>query len=958
MPAEGVYIYAMVSEGNNHFQSKPQIIEDGKNWVDRWREPGGSRAVALAVLILASIAAVDALVYATGGTVYVWPYLMFLPVIVAAAVFRVYGGMIAGLIGGFLLGPFMPLEISTGTPQTIFNWVFRLFFLVMVGTLCGLISKFLNEQIRQLKKSKASIQYILNNTKEAIFQMDLEGNYIFGNDAAEQLTGYPLSELLRMNMMQLTALEYRPLVSERLCCNTADGADEKAFEIEIRHKDGHKIWAELTTRKVFNREKELVAIQGVARDITERKKTALAITLFRALIDHANDAIEVIDPQTGRFLDINAKAGKIHGYGREEFLTLTVSQIDPKFATGGEKTWAAHLEALKQFGFLVFETEHRRKDGSIFPVEINASYIHLERDYILAVVRDVSERKTMERNIRQLNRVYAVLSGINELIVREKNLQLLFEGACRIAVEKGKFRLAWLGLLKNPSAPVELLAHAGATPDTLNVLQKVFHDPGLGCMFTKHAIETGSHAVCNDVEHDPEAAPWRQLALERGYLSLVSLPLNVRGQRAGVLNIYAGEKNFFDAGELRLLDELAADISFALEVNQQDVERRQLEEQFRQAQKMEAIGQLASGVAHDFNNILAVIQMQADLLKATCKLSETQTEFADEIASAAQRAAALTRQLLMFSRKQTMQLQELDLNESINNMTKILRRTLGENIQMQFKFAMENLFVQADAGMMDQVLMNLAVNSRDAMPNGGKLVIETSGVRFDSQSAAQSAKIRPGSFVCLSVSDTGAGIAPENLPHIFEPFFTTKDIGKGTGLGLATVFGIVQQHQGWVDVYSEIGHGTTFRVYLPRVEKTLGQEHPVSAPEDVRGGNETILIAEDDAYFRVSMRKALTQLGYRVLEAVNGVEAVEIWKQYRNEIQLLLTDMMMPGGVTGRDLGERLLKENSGLKVIYTSGYSAEVAGKGFPLKEGVNFIAKPFQAAQLAKILRVNLDQ
>jgi len=386
-------------------------------------------------------------------------------------------------------------------------------------------------------------------------------------------------------------------------------------------------------------------------------------------------------------------------------------------------------------------------------------------------------------------------------------------------------------------------------------------------------------------------------------------------------------------------------------------ERKRLEEQYRQSQKMDAIGQLAGGVAHDFNNILAVIQLQADLLKAEGNLSPTQTEFADDIGIAAQRAAALTRQLLLFSRKEMFQPRDLDLNQSINNMTKMLRRILGEDIQTQFKFAMQPLFIHADAGMMDQVLMNLAVNSRDAMPKGGLLIIETSYVDFDESIRAQSVEARPGSFVCLSVSDTGCGISPENLPRIFEPFFTTKDVGKGTGLGLATIFGIIQQHEGWINVYSEVGHGTTFRIYLPRLAKMSQQKPEQPALPSIRGGDETILLVEDDAFLRASMRKTLSQLGYRVLTVVNGVEALEVWKQNRDGIHLLLTDLVMPGGINGKELGVRLLKENSGLKVIYVSGYSAEIAGKDFPLKEGVNFLTKPFQRQKLAQVVRERLD-
>jgi len=383
----------------------------------------------------------------------------------------------------------------------------------------------------------------------------------------------------------------------------------------------------------------------------------------------------------------------------------------------------------------------------------------------------------------------------------------------------------------------------------------------------------------------------------------------------------------------------------------------QVESQFRQSQKMDAIGKLAGGVAHDFNNILAVIQMHADLLKTEAGITPAQSETAVEIGKAVQRASALTRQLLLFSRKQMLQLRDLDLNESINEMTKMLRRTLGEDIKLQFKFAMQDIFVHADAGMMDQVLMNLAVNARDAMPKGGQLIIETSAVGLDKAAAARIPHARPGSFVRLSVSDTGCGIPPENFHRIFEPFFTTKDADKGTGLGLATVFGIVQLHQGWIDFQSQVGRGTTFRICLPQLAGMPKQKPEPPALAAVRGGDETILLVEDDAALCASVRKILSQLGYCVLEAVNGIEALKIWAQYGKGIHLLLTDLVMPGGMTGMDLGERLLKENPKLKVIYNSGYSAEVAGKDFALEEGVNFLTKPFEAQKLAQTVRQSLD-
>jgi len=383
-----------------------------------------------------------------------------------------------------------------------------------------------------------------------------------------------------------------------------------------------------------------------------------------------------------------------------------------------------------------------------------------------------------------------------------------------------------------------------------------------------------------------------------------------------------------------------------------------LEAQLRQSQKMEAIGQLAGGVAHDFNNILAIIQLQAGLLKMDSSLSAEQSNHAHDIEVSCQRAANLVRQLLLFSRRQALQMRDLDLNEVVAGITKMLQRILGEHIQMQFKFAPTPLTIHADAGMLEQILVNLTVNARDAMPKGGQLVIETSAATFDADSATKVFQARPGAFACVSVTDTGGGIPPEILPKIFDPFFTTKEVGKGTGLGLATVFGIVQQHKGWVNVHSVVGQGTTLQVYLPRLRQ-LVEPAPVAAPPaPLRGGNETILLVEDELPVQALMQNTLQHLGYRVLSATTGPEALAVMEKHQDEIHLLLTDLTMPGGMTGMELSEELRRRSPKLKVVYASGYSEEMAGKKLRLIEGENYLAKPFEIRQLAQTVRNRLDK
>jgi PAS domain S-box-containing protein len=386
-------------------------------------------------------------------------------------------------------------------------------------------------------------------------------------------------------------------------------------------------------------------------------------------------------------------------------------------------------------------------------------------------------------------------------------------------------------------------------------------------------------------------------------------------------------------------------------------ERKSMETQLRQSQKMEAIGLLAGGVAHDFNNLLALIQMQTDFLKSEGSLSAGQTESAEEIANAVARASALTRQLLLFSSQGAFQPRELDLSATIAGTVKMLERLVGEQIQVQFKMASQAIFLHADPGMIDQVLLNLVINARDAMPDGGRLVIETSAVDIEEDMAAGSANMRAGSFACLSISDSGTGIPADVLPHIFEPFYTTKEVGKGTGLGLATVFGIVRQHRGWINVYSESGHGTIFRIYFPLLVAAAAPKPAKPALNAMHGGKETILLVEDEHILRRSIQRTLGRLGYRVLEASNAANALDVWKESRLDIGLLITDLVMPGEMTGTDLARSVLRENPALKVIFMSGYSVETLRKDFAMTEGVNFLTKPFPADRLAQAVRNSLD-
>ncbi len=385
--------------------------------------------------------------------------------------------------------------------------------------------------------------------------------------------------------------------------------------------------------------------------------------------------------------------------------------------------------------------------------------------------------------------------------------------------------------------------------------------------------------------------------------------------------------------------------------------QRELEDQLRQSQKMEAVGRLAGGIAHDFNNLLAVIQMQSSLLLDDVAGSPATRDGLREIQGAAERAANLTRQMLTFSRRQVPRPVDLDASETIGNMTRLLRRVLGEDITLETRFAPSLPLLHADPGMMEQVLMNLAINARDAMPGGGRLTVALEAVSVSDQRAALHPGTSGGRHVCLSVTDTGCGIAPADIPRIFEPFFTTKETGKGTGLGLATVFAIVQQHHGWIEVDSEVGRGSTFRVFIPAVHRTSRSLPREAAAPAVRGGVETILLVEDDPSVRALSRAVLERYGYTVLEADSAATAIAVW-QDAPEIDLLLTDLVMPGGMSGRELADALSARRPQLRIIYVSGYSPDLVSRLLQLDPGRRLLSKPYTSAELATTVRQALDE
>ncbi|MGO8698931.1 MAG: PAS domain S-box protein [Limisphaerales bacterium] len=640
-----------------------------------------------------------------------------------------------------------------------------------------------------------------------------------------------------------------------------------------------------------------LAEPGVGEDIiTQRKWARVAHAHLVTIIESADDAILAND-LGGNIISWNSGAERLFGYSSEEVMGHSSRFLLPPERPEEEALIMARLQAGEPVVHL--ETIRLAKDGRHMEVLMTLSPLKNRGGQVIGaskIVRDITERKRGEGEMLKMTRVLEqcpVTVVITDLTGRIEYINPAFTKLT------GYTREEVLG--KNP----RMLKSGKTAPEIYKRLWE--------------AITSG---------HE-----WRGEFLNKA--------------RDGSL--------YWESSVISPIVNQAGQITHFLAVNEDITHKKHLEEQLRQAQKMEAIGQLAGGVAHDFNNILVATLMNLGMLQGNPHLSPETKESLREVERETLRAAALTRQLLTFSRRQAARIVPLEMNALVYNLLNMLRRLLGEHIEIMTQFSAEANWLSADEGMIEQVVMNLCINARDAMAGGGRLTIATAEVEIETNAATTHPDARSGCFACLSVSDTGCGMDETVLGKIFEPFFTTKEVGKGTGLGLATVYGIVKQHEGWVEVESAVGQGSSFRVYFPAAKPSAGQA--ISSPtEEIEGGSETILLVEDEAYVRRLVAQSLRTLGYSVLEASDGLEALKAWQAHHEKIALLFTDTLMPGKRTGLDLAVEFKKKKGSLKIVSSSGYSPVQAPCSLPAGE-ITYLPKPYTPAALAKVVRGCLD-
>jgi PAS domain S-box-containing protein len=615
-------------------------------------------------------------------------------------------------------------------------------------------------------------------------------------------------------------------------------------------------------------------------------------SLLRAIFQGASDAILLFD-DVGRILDANVAACELCGRTRESLVGGTVGIID----------WDAAWKQLLALGHLRAEMRLARPDGDVRGVDLSATS-HIVPGRHLAIIRDVTERM---RASEERSHLAAIVESSDEAIISadtaglitswNRSAEHLFQWSAAEAIGK----------------PLTLLVPPERLAETLPRLERVKRGEVVRNIETKHVRKDGS-VVETLVTSSPIFDARRQVV-----------------------------------GTARVVRDLT-------ERRRTEAQLRQVEAQLQQSRKMEAIGVVAGGVAHDFNNILSVILSCASMVLDE-PLPEQVRSDVIEIARAGERAADLTRQLLAFSRRQVLEPRVLDLGLAVLAMDKMLRRLLGAEIELSLVTGSASCRTRADPSQIDQIIMNLAVNAKDAMPGGGKLIIEVAPVEFDAEYAASHGEVTPGFYVMLAVTDTGTGMDDATRARIFEPFFTTKEVGKGTGLGLSTVFGIVQQSRGHIWVYSELGRGTTFKVYFPCVEEPVEALSISPPPPTTLRGSETILLVDDDESVRATIRAVLQRNGYHVLDAAGPGEALLISDQQTSTIDLLLTDVAMPR-MSGPDLASRLQQQRREIKVLYLSGYTENAVIRQGVLDGGLAFLQKPVVPGTLLRRVREVIDQ
>ncbi len=865
-----------------------------------------------------------------------------------------------------------------------------------------------------LRESEERFRQLAENIQEVFWLTDIGKNEIlYVSPAYERIWGRTCADLYRSPRSWLDAIheDDRATVLQSAISKQTEGIYDE--EYRIVRPDGSIRWIRDRAFPVVSATGEVDRVAGVARDITEQKEAEAALKLFRNLVDQSDDTFEVIDPVTGRFLDVNEKGCTALGYSRAEHLALRVCDIDPQV---GESDWPRVAQEIRAAGFLSREGLHRLKDGSTLPVELNAKWVRLDRDYIIAAVRDISERRQAEKVLKESERRFREMLENVEMIALtlDKKGAVTFCNDYLLKVTGWRREEAigadWFTKFIPASPELKELffstLEAGTVPPHHEnsivtrdgAIREIVWNNTMLRDGTGNIIGTASLGEDVTERNRAEARIREQAAMldrardaiivrgfedrritfwsrgaERLYGWTVAeamgrdvgelicvdpkVPDQVRDAlltsdewRGDVCHLTRdGEKLLVNCRGTLVRDDAGAPHS-VLTINTDITEQKELEGRLLRAQRMESIGTLASGLAHDLNNILAPIMMSVPILRR--KLTDEQREtIVTTIEMSAERGTQIVKQVLTFGRGLEGERRPLQVTALIGELVKIMRETFPRNITIKNANGPKVWPLLGDATQIHQVLLNLCVNARDAMPEGGELRVGARNLELDASYASMLPEAAPGPHVLLEVSDTGTGMPPEVVERIFDPFYTTKAIGKGTGLGLSTTLGIVKSHGGFLHVNSLPGKGTTFQVYLPAApdhEAAAADPAPASVPE---GHGELILVVDDEESIRSAVRLALETRGYQALIATDGIEALGLFATNTGRIAMVLTDLMMPS-MDGVTLIRALRAMAPGVPIVASTGLGEKAQLSQLAQLGVATVLHKPFGAETLLRTI------
>ena len=695
-----------------------------------------------------------------------------------------------------------------------------------------------------------------------------------------------------------------------------------------------------------NAEGKVIGLVGISRDITDRKRAEQEILIqtarFQQLFENTPMGIVVVD-ENDIVLDANKEFENIFGFSLSE---VRGQHINESIVPGDQGKEGAELSAKTLQGEAIEkETVRQRQDGTLIPVQVYGVPIIANQKTVgvFAIYVDLSQRKRMEAERE-------VIAEIIQGAITTSDLDEFFKLAHHAI---GKYLDADNCFVALYDEATELMQF----PFWVDKLDPCPEPRPVGIGFSSYVLRTGKPIL---VDRELTEEMYQRGEVQKSgsaSASWLGVPLRTPSRIIGVLVVqHYEEEDAYDERDLEFLTSVGSQIALAIERKRAETNLREAEDRLRQSQKMESIGNLAGGIAHDFNNLMTAVTGYSELALRSAKLDESLRFKVEEIKKAGERAASLTRQLLAFSRKQMLQPKVLDLNTVVTGMGKMLALVISEDIDLRFSLDDSLGQIKADPGQIEQVLLNLAVNARDAMPAGGALTIKTENVHLNGKLTQSHFVTEPGHYVMMSVSDTGCGMDAETRSHIFEPFFTTKEVGKGTGLGLATVYGIVKQSGGNIWVYSELGKGAIFKIYLPRVDEIVDEATNDSESRAAVRGEETILLVEDEEVVRKLACEILQTYGYSVLTAANGSEGLRLGREFEGPIDLVITDVIMPL-MSGREMAEKLRNIRPNLGVIFMSGFTDDAIVHHGVLDESMFFIQKPFSPDALATMARQVLD-